>query len=56
MKEKEIVAYKTWKCQFCPECRAESTDMWRHLQEKHGIGSVENNAKVMVSLGKKEKQ
>ncbi|KKL87784.1 hypothetical protein LCGC14_1931250 [marine sediment metagenome] len=51
---KEIVAYKAWKCKFCPEVRQESTDMWRHLQDEHGIGSVENNSKVMVSLDKKK--
>lgn len=49
---KEIVAYKTWRCKYCPETRQDSVDMWRHLQEKHGIGSVENNSKVMVRLGK----
>ena len=48
--EKKVVAYKTWKCRFCPETRQESTDMWRHLQEKHGVGSAENDSKVMLSL------
>lgn len=52
--EKEVVAYKAWRCKFCPETRQGPTDMWRHLQEKHGIGSVENNSEVMVSLDKKK--
>ena len=48
MKEKRIVAYKVWKCRFCEQARQESSDMWRHLQDEHGIGSVENNSEVMM--------
>jgi len=49
-KKKEIVAYKTWKCKYCSETRQESNDMWRHLKEKHNIGSVESGNGVRVKL------
>ena len=42
-KEKEVVAYKAWVCRYCKEVRAEGTDMWRHLVEKHGNHSVETD-------------
>ncbi len=48
MNKGNIVAYKAWKCRFCPEVRQESTDIWRHLQEKHNVGSVENNSTIMI--------
>lgn len=55
-KERELVAYRAWQCKFCSEVRQDSTDMWRHLMDKHGIRSVENNATHMYRLigGKEE--
>ena len=50
--QKDIVAYKTWKCRFCSEVRDEAVDMWRHLQEEHEIVFVENDSKVMLGLNK----
>lgn len=50
MAEKMLVAYKAWRCKFCAEVRMDSTDMWRHLQEKHNIGSVESGAEHMYQI------
>jgi hypothetical protein len=46
-KQERIVAYKVWKCVFCNEVRDDSTDMWKHLMEAHGIKSVETFATRM---------
>lgn len=40
MKYGELLAYKVYQCKLCPETREDSTAMWRHLQEKHGVGSI----------------
>lgn len=40
---KELVAYRAWKCRFCPEVRQDASDMWDHLMDKHEVGSVEND-------------
>ncbi len=42
-----LVAYKTWKCKFCSETRDDPCDMWAHLREVHGVGSVETGAGLM---------
>ena len=39
-KEEEIVAYKAWVSKYCGEARQDSTDMWRHLMDKHDKHSV----------------
>jgi len=49
--KQEIVAYKAWKCKFCEQVSMDSHDMWRHLIDKHGKHSVENNGEVMWTHG-----
>lgn len=51
--ENVLVAYKTWRCKFCPEVRTDPLDMWRHLSEKHGIRSVETGSTHMFALPNK---
>jgi len=51
--ERVLVAYKTWQCKFCSEVRTDSTDMWRHLQDAHGISSVESFSTEMYELKRK---
>lgn len=50
-----VVAHKAWKCNFCPEARQDKTDMWRHLQDAHGIGSVESGSTLMLEIKKETK-
>jgi hypothetical protein len=49
MRERILVAYKVWRCMFCPEVRNDSNAMWDHLIEAHSIGSVESDSTHMYS-------
>ena len=51
-REKKVVAYKTWRCKFCFECKESASDMAKHLQKDHYIGLCGNDGQEMVSLDK----
>jgi hypothetical protein len=56
IKAGKLVAYKAWKCKFCPEVRQDSGDMWDHLRQAHGIGSVETGSGEMRETSRSVRQ
>lgn len=55
MKTGQLVAYRTWKCRFCPEVRQDSGSMWDHLRNAHGFGCVQTGNNEMREIVQEEK-